>query len=106
VLIPQLGEPTGHVLSALLLSALLAALIWFTIGWVKPSTPRVSLGIGLLWVCMTLAFEFGFGRLVAHKPWPELLADYDLVHGRIWPLVLITIGVIPYIAARARHLIR
>ena len=100
VLIPRLGEPAGHVISTLVLSALIAALTWATIRWVAPPSKSGALAIGALWVTLTLAFEFGFGRLVAHRSWAELLADYDVAKGRIWILVLLTTGVAPYVAAR------
>jgi len=32
--------------------------------------------IGLLWLLLTLLFEFGFGRLVQHKAWAQLLRAY------------------------------
>ena len=44
---------------------------------------------------MTVAFEFGFGRLVAKASWEELLADYNLASGRLWPLVLAWIALGP-----------
>lgn len=63
-----------------------------------------AIAIGLLWVVLTVAFEFGFGHYGAHKPWPELLADYKLARGRIWVLVLVTIVAAPYVTARLRDL--
>jgi hypothetical protein len=53
---------------------------------------------------LTVAFEFGFGHFIAHKPWSELRADYNVLRGRVWILVLITISAAPYIAARLRGL--
>src|SRR3712207_1716407 len=44
--------------------------------------------IGAGWIGLTVAFEFGFGRLVAGQSWEELLADYDVSEGRTWPFVL------------------
>jgi hypothetical protein len=44
------------------------------------------------------------GHYVLGAPWPRLLADYDVIHGRIWILVLITTVTAPAIAARARGL--
>lgn len=51
--------------------------------------------VGMAWLAMTVAFEFGFGRLVAKQSWRELLADYNLAHGRTWPLVLAVIATGP-----------
>ena len=66
-----------------------------------PST-RVALQVGAAWLALTIAFEFGFGRGVAHTSWEELLADYDLRKGRLWPLVLAWIVVGPAVL-RAAH---
>jgi hypothetical protein len=55
-----------------------------------------------MWLVLTLAFEFAFGRLLQHKPWPELLEAYTLKGGNIWPVVLIIIVLAPFIAARLR----
>jgi hypothetical protein len=65
-----------------------------------PIDDREALGVGGLWSAATVVFEFGFGRHVAKKPWPELLADYDLRHGRTWPLVVAWIGAGPLIMRR------
>jgi len=54
------------------------------------------------WVALTLAFEFLAGHYLFHNPWDKLLADYDVLHGRIWPLVLIVTLLAPVIAYRAR----
>ena len=66
-----------------------------------PST-RVALQVGAAWLVLTIAFEFGFGRGVAHTSWEELLADYDLRKGRLWPLVLAWIALGPAVL-RAAH---
>jgi hypothetical protein len=47
------------------------------------------------WLALTVAFEFGFGRLVAKQSWDELLADYDVAEGRTWPFVLAWIAAGP-----------
>jgi len=55
---------------------------------------------GALWLALTVGFEFGFGRVVAGKSWPELSADYDLRRGRLWPVVLASIVLGPELARR------
>jgi hypothetical protein len=54
------------------------------------------------WLAMTVAFEFGFGRAVAHQSWDQLLADYDLRSGRTWPIVLAWIALGPATVHRLR----
>jgi hypothetical protein len=47
--------------------------------------------VGLLWLVLTVAFEFGFFHYVVGKPWDVLLADYNILRGRLWVLVLATV---------------
>jgi hypothetical protein len=68
--------------------------------WPIPST-RGALAIGAGWLSLTVAFEFGFGRLVAKQSWDELLADYDVAAGRTWPFVLAWIALGPAFVRRA-----
>ncbi len=56
--------------------------------------------IGILWLLLTIAFEFGFGHYVMGNPWSRLLHDYNLLAGRLWVLVLVTILVGPYVIGR------
>jgi hypothetical protein len=56
--------------------------------------------IGLLWLLMTIAFEFGFGHYVAGHSWDHLLADYNILQGRVWSLFLVWIAVLPYLIFR------
>ena len=98
---PRVGEWVGHQLSGVTAIAAFAA--FFKVlhrRWPIPGR-RAALLIGSRWLGMTVAFEFGFGRLVAKLSWRELLADYDLRHGRTWPLVLAWIALGPEVV-RAR----
>jgi len=104
VLIPRIGEAAGHVASTLLLCVAIAVTAWWTVTWIRPARSGEALWVGALWLVLTLGFEFGFGHFVAGKSWGELLADYDVLRGRVWVLVLITTLTAPYLAARARRL--
>lgn len=106
---PLVGEPAAHVLGTLACCVLFLALIWRFVRWAKLAP--VSLGVpslhararltalGLFWTLATMAFEFGFGRLVMGHPWARLLADYNLLAGRIWVLVLLTLYFGPRLCA-------
>ena len=104
VLIPRIGEQCGHIISTLMLCCFIAALVWFFIRWLKPKTPAAAILLGAFWVALTLTFEFGFGHFVAQKSWAELLNDYNVLRGRIWPLVLVVTGISPYIASRRQNI--
>lgn len=52
--------------------------------------------IGIMWLGITIAFEFIFGHYIVGHTWSKLLADYNILEGRIWSLILLTILVGPY----------
>jgi hypothetical protein len=89
---PRVGEPTAHAIGTLSAVALVALVIHAYIRRVHESCARADLlRIGLLWLVLTVAFEFGFFHYVMGKPWDVLLADYNILRGRLWVLVLATV---------------
>ncbi len=105
VLVPRLGLSKARTTSGLSLIAFIVAFSLATMGWLPRMEARGYLLAGALWLIWTVAFEFGFGRWVARKPWSELLGAYTCRDGDIWPLVLAVIGASPWIAAVALGLI-
>jgi hypothetical protein len=105
LLIPVLGDIAGRAISTLILCALVLLLTYFTIRWIHPRCGSETRVVGGLWVALTLAFEFLAGHFLFGNPWSQLLEDYNVFRGRIWILVLITIGVAPGLCARVRRLL-
>ena len=56
-----------------------------------------ALAIGVIWVGLTVAFEFIFGHYVMGNPWSRLLSDYNIFTGRVWILVPIWVGIAPWL---------
>jgi hypothetical protein len=54
-----------------------------------------AITIGLIWLVLTVAFEFLFGHFIAGHPWSKLLQDYNLLAGRVWIFVLLAITLVP-----------
>ena len=102
VLSPRLGPAVGHLASSVLLAGLIALTAWLSILWIAPGTARRAWAVGALWLSLTVAFEFLAGHYVFGHPWPRLLADYDILQGRVWLLVLVATLVTPSWAWRAR----
>jgi hypothetical protein len=96
----RLGEEAAHPLSALTAVAAFAAYFHLLQRRWPLRDRSEALKIGGAWLALTVVFEFGFGRIVAKKSWRELTADYDVARGRLWPLVLVWIGLGPEIARR------
>lgn len=96
-----LPELTAHQVSTL--TAILAS--WAVAWLVHRAWPIASAtqawAIGAAWLVMTVLFEFGFGHYVAGHPWARLLADYNLLEGRVWLLFLAWIAVLPRVVYRS-----
>lgn len=91
----HLSDLAAHQLSSLTAVLLFGAYIRFVVRTWRPSSAAQALAVGLLWLVMTVAFEFLFGHYIAGHSWERLLHDYDLLAGRIWPLVLVWVAVAP-----------
>ena len=101
---PRLGEPAGHIISSLMLSLFILLLAWVLVPWTGPASVGDALTLGGMWLALTLAFEFGVGHFIGHKPWKEMLADYNVAAGRIWVLVLLATFLAPLIVVRLRRI--
>ena len=89
VLQPRLGEDAARQVASLAGLAIVLAFSFLFVRWQARASRRPLLLVGVVWLALTLAFELGFGRYVLGMGWRALLADYDLLHGRLWPLVLL-----------------
>jgi len=95
----KLSEPVANAVSAAIAVGLFAA-YFRTLQRRWPLRSRAEgAAVGGAWLGLTLCFEFGLGRAMG-RSWSELGREYDLRRGRLWPLVLLSIGLGPEIARR------
>jgi len=104
LLTPRLGSQTAHVLGTIAFCLAMLFVTWASIRWIGPGDTAAAVRIGLGWVVLTVAFEFLAGHYVFGHSWERLLADYNVLRGRIWLLVLVATGAAPVVAARLRKL--
>lgn len=98
---PQVGELPAHQLSVVTGSAAFFALICAMLHREAPQqSDRWLRGLGAVWVAATGAFEFVFGHVVMGNPWSRLLADYNVLAGRLWLVVLAVIAISPLAVKR------
>lgn len=83
----SLGELRANQVSTVSLMVLLGIYTWFFTGFWELESAGQALLVGLIWVGITILFEFVFGHYVVKKPWHELLHDYNILKGRTWLLV-------------------
>lgn len=92
--VPELAAHQISTVTAILASGIL---VWFASRFWPFETAAQAWTIGLLWLAMTVAFEFGFGHFIAGHSWGQLLADYNILNGRVWSLFLVWVTVLPYL---------
>ncbi len=102
LLLPWLGYPWALLLSGLLLGACVVLVTWFSLAAMKLEKAAQAFAVGVVWLVLTLVFEFTFGRFVQGKPWSELLDAYTFARGNLWPLVLLVILLSPLAVHRLR----
>jgi hypothetical protein len=92
-----MDELLAHQISAVTAIAFFGLYVWFLVRrWPIPTSGQ-ALTIGLLWLVLTVVFEFIFGHYIMGHPWARLLHDYNILEGRVWSLVLLWITVAPYV---------
>jgi hypothetical protein len=96
------GDLTAHQISTLTGIVFMGLYVWWLTGVWKIGSSGQALAIGLMWLGMTMIFEFVFGHFVMGHPWKKLFHDYNLLKGRVWSLVLIWITVAPFVFYKIR----
>ena len=97
---PALGPQIGHLVSTVMLAAMIMLLAWRSIGWIGPRTERDAWVVGLLWVALVLGFEFLGGHFLFGRSWAYLVADYNVLRGRVWVVIPIVTLMAPLVARR------
>ncbi len=93
---PKLGDNLGHAISSIIAIGYTLIITYFFVNYIKVSVTKIDLLlIGALWLTLTVVFEFGFGHYVMGHSWRYLLADYNILKGRLWSLVLLVTFVSP-----------
>ena len=93
----SMGELAAHQLSTLIGCTLLGIVMWFFVRLHPLSSAGQAWRLGLLWMSLTVAFEFLFFHYVGGRSWVELLGDYNVLAGRVWVVVLAWVAIAPYL---------
>ena len=100
---PVLGDLRARQLGVLVGCIIVFAVAWLTARWMAARTRRLQITAGMLWVLLTLAFEFLLGRALGFG-WDRMLEDYNPARGGLMLLGLAFMGIAPMLAARLRRL--
>jgi hypothetical protein len=96
----HMDELTAHQISTVSSVLLLGVVIWRFVLIYPPSSSQVAILIGLLWMGLTVVFEFVFFHFVGGHSWSELFGNYNIFEGRVWVIVLAWVAMAPYVFFR------
>jgi len=96
------GELSAHQISCLTGISLFFAYTYVLSCRMPFKNSLQALAVGLIWMALTVIFEFAFGHYAAGHSWERLLQDYNILAGRLWTFVLASLLFMPYIVFKIR----
>ena len=102
LLVPTVDDLPARQIGVLVGSLMIFGVAYLFIRWIAARTTLQLLGVGLLWVVLTVLFEIGLGRLVLGLPWERITEDYDVTRGGFMALGLLFMAATPRLAAWLR----
>ena len=99
-LVPVVKRTAADILSAVLGISIILAV---TRPFLRPFYGRPDARpatVAVAWAALTLAFEFLFGHYVDQKSWSELVGNYALWRGKLWPVVFASVIAAPFLWTR------
>lgn len=98
---PVVGDLAAHQISTIIFIILILVVTYlvFKISKIKFNTFQTIM-LGTFWLVLTIMFEFIAGHFVFGNSWDKLIADYNILNGRVWSFVLVITFFAPYISNR------
>ena len=100
VYVSELG---AHQLSTLIGICLFGLYFWALSRICPLVSAKQALTVGTIWLILTISFEFLFGHFVMGHSWSKLFADYNILKGRLWILILLWTFLGPYLFYKIRN---
>ena len=100
VLEPRLGAKMAGVISAISAILLIQLIAFLSLRGEPARSWKQLVAVAIVWLVLTVAFEFVLGHYVDGKTWSEIADDYNLLDGNLWPVVLASIVAAPFIWGR------
>ena len=101
-LVPLIGERPSSQVGVVIGSVIIFVIAWFCIRWIATESYSQQMKAGILWVFLTLIFEFSLGFSLGYSL-ERILSDYNLREGGLMGLGLLFMMFAPFLAARVRR---
>ncbi len=103
LLVPLVGDFPARRVSVFTGSLLIFGVAWVFVRWIGAGTRLRLLGVGLLWVVLTVLFEIALGRYALGLSWERIAEDYDLTRGGLLGFGLLFMAAAPTLAVKLRR---
>lgn len=97
VLNAYFDETTARQLSTGTLIIFLTVYVYFIFGRLNIRSRGQAMVVGALWTFLTFLFETLLGYFVSGLSISEIMGEYNILEGKLWLLVLITLAFLPLI---------
>lgn len=101
---PYVGDFRARQIAVFSGTLIILTIAVIFIRWINAISKGQLLIIGALWVCLTICFEVGLGRLILGYSWERMLSDYNLAKGGLLAIGMVALFFAPLIAAKIRGL--
>jgi len=91
------GDLPAHQISTVTGIIFFGIIFYFIFRKWKIESVNHAVIVGIVWLFLTILFEFGFGHYIMGNSWEKLFHDYNLAEGRVWSLILIWIFFAPVV---------
>ncbi len=86
--VPELGNMAGRILGTLIQVGAMAVVMWLFLRRNRERLTRLrTIELGLLWLSLSLFFEFAVSHWVMEESWEPIRAHYNFLEGRFHVLV-------------------
>lgn len=99
---PYFGDFRARQVSVFTGAVIILLITFLCTHWLRAANTAELLGVGLLWLALTVAFEILLGRAVFGYSWERIGADYNLARGGLMPLGLLALTLAPWLASHWR----
>jgi hypothetical protein len=101
-LVPAIGDLPARRLGVVTGSVIVFVVAYLFVRSIGARSAAQRFGVGLLWVALTLAFEFGLGAVLGNS-WEQMFSDYEPQRGGWMLFGLLFMLFAPALAASVRR---
>lgn len=100
VLRRAIGATQADIVSAAMGALIILGATWYLFRPLANRPVAELARVSAIMVALTVAFELIVGRYVDGKSWNELISDYAIWRGRLWPALLLIVALTPFLWGR------